>query len=235
MAGENALKSKEVSTMIKQGFISDSTLSFSPSRTLSMVHSPSSSPSKTLSSPPPPPFSSTQTLNQNPNRPPPSQTLYEMMSEEQHRESKLSDDQRRKFQDRVSKLLDEAPFRDSNWGGPGDVRLTVVARDGFRVSMDVHKSVLTEKSRFFAEKLQCDRGVSHSVEISDCDDVEVYVETVLLMYYEDLKRRLIGEGVSKVLSLLKVCMIHPIPFVIWTLTLELYAYCYFRVNKWINY
>ncbi|KAI9081880.1 hypothetical protein K1719_036142 [Acacia pycnantha] len=206
MAGENALKSRDVSAMIKQGFISDPTLSFSPSRTIPTVYSPSSSPSKTFSSPPPPfPASpQSQTLTQIQTRPGQSQTLYEMMSEEQNRESKLPDDKRRKLQDRVSKLLDEAPFRDPNWGGPGDVRLTVVARDGFKASMDVHKSVLTEKSRFFAEKLRCDRGVSHSVEISDCDDVEVYVETVVLMYLEDLKRRLMGEGVSKVLSLLKV-------------------------------
>ncbi|GMN24466.1 hypothetical protein TIFTF001_000581 [Ficus carica] len=70
--------------------------------------------------------------------------------------------------------------------------------------MDVHKSVLSSKSRFFAEKLRLERGISHSVEISDCDDVEVYVETVVLMYSEDLKKRLIGEEVSKVLGLLKV-------------------------------
>lgn len=81
----------------------------------------------------------------------------------------------------------------------------MVAKDGFRVSMDVHKSVLASKSRFFAEKLRKDRGVSHCVEISDCDDVEVYVESVVLMYCEDLKKRLMGEEVSRVLGLLKVC------------------------------
>lgn len=84
----------------------------------------------------------------------------------------------------------------------------MVAKDGFRVSMDVHKSVLGSKSRFFAEKLRKDRGVSHCVEISDCDDVEVYVETVVLMYCENLKKRLIGEEVSRVLGLLKVCALH---------------------------
>lgn len=86
------------------------------------------------------------------------------------------------------------------------MKLTVVARDGFKVSMDVHKTVLADKSRFFAEKLRRESGISHSVEISDCDDVEVYVEAVVLMYCEDLKRRfrLMGDGVSKVLSLLKV-------------------------------
>lgn len=202
MAAENALKSKEVSAMIKQGFISDQSLSFSPSRSISKLHSPNSSPSsKTLSSPPPPPFAaaSTQQLT----RPTQSQSLYEMMSDEQHRDSKLSD---RRVHEKVHKLLENAPFRNPNWGGlvSGDVRLTVVAKDGFRVSMDVHKSVLGSKSRFFAEKLRKDRGVSHCVEISDCDDVEVYVETVVLMYCENLKKRLMGEEVSRVLGLLKV-------------------------------
>lgn len=146
------------------------------------------------------------------------------MSEEQHRESKLSDDKRLKARDRVSKLLAEAPFRNS----AGDVRLAVVGRDGFRVSMDVHKSVLAEKSRFFAEKLGGDRGVVHSVEISDCDDVEVYVEAVVLMYYEDLKKRLVGEEVSKVLGLLKVqflfrCFISFLNWKCWFLFLFLMA------------
>ncbi|XP_061361840.1 BTB/POZ domain-containing protein At5g60050 [Gastrolobium bilobum] len=194
MGRENALKSREVSAMIKQGFIADPTLttfSFSPSRTFSSPpFSPSSTrPSQTHS------HTHTQTQTQ-------TQTLFDMMSEEHTRESKFSDDKRRKMQDRVLKLLDEEPFR----GGGGDVKLTVVSRDGFKVSMDVHKRVLADKSRFFAEKLRCESGLSHSVEISDCDDVEVYVEAVVLMHSEDLKRRLrlMGEGVSKVLSLLKV-------------------------------
>lgn len=107
MAAENALKSKEVSAMIKQGFISDQSLSFSPSRSISKLHSPNSSPSsKTLSSPPPPPFAaaSTQQLT----RPTQSQSLYEMMSDEQHRDSKLSD---RRVHEKVHKLLENAPFR----------------------------------------------------------------------------------------------------------------------------
>lgn len=206
MAAENALKSREVSAMIRQGFISDPTLTFSPSRSITRVYSPSSSLSKTLSSPPPPFSPSTQT-HQGPTRQSQSQsqTLYAMMSEEQSRESKFSDDKRRKLQDRVWKLLDEAPFGNpKSEESPGDVKLTVVSKDGFRVSVDVHKSVLASKSRFFAEKLHHDRGVSHSVEISDCDDVEIYVETVVLMYSDDLRKRLMGEEVSKVLGLLKV-------------------------------
>ncbi|CAJ1951515.1 unnamed protein product [Sphenostylis stenocarpa] len=44
------------------------------------------------------------------------------------------------------------------------------------------KSVLDDKRWFFAEKLRCYRVVSHSVEISDCDDVKVYVKDVILMH-----------------------------------------------------
>ncbi|KAJ0043422.1 hypothetical protein Pint_18130 [Pistacia integerrima] len=91
--------------------------------------------------------------------------------------------------------------------GPGDVRLTVVGKDGFRVCVDVHKKILAEKSRFFAEKLaRKDKEnieILHTVEISECDDMEVYVETVVLMYCEDLKKGLLGEDLDRVLALLK--------------------------------
>lgn len=121
-----------------------------------------------------------------------------MMSEEQTRESKHSlFESRHKAHERVSKVLADAPFP-----RVGDVRLTIAARDGFKVSMDVHRRVLIGRSRFFAEKLKSNG--SHSVEILDCDDVEVYVETLVLMYCEDLKKKLIGEDVSKVLGLLKI-------------------------------
>lgn len=108
------------------------------------------------------------------------------------------------MQDRVNKLLQEANF------SGGDVKLTVVGKEGIRVSMDVKKSVLAEKSRFFEEKLRGSgngNGMVHSVEISDCDDVDVYVEAVVLMHSVDLKNRLrfmADAGVSKVLNLLKV-------------------------------
>ncbi|KAH7836795.1 hypothetical protein Vadar_005787 [Vaccinium darrowii] len=132
-----------------------------------------------------------------------------MANDDQTRQSKHSLEARQ----RVSRVLETAPFRNpGNWGGFGDVKLSVSGRDGFRVSMDVHRRVLADRSRFFAAKLRRDGGgdggggggVSHLVEICDCDDVEVYVETVVLMYCDDLKNRLVGEEVSKVLGLLKV-------------------------------
>lgn len=130
-----------------------------------------------------------------------------MMSEEQQRESKLLEDKKRKSQERVLKILDDAPFGDKNveFGGLRDVKVGISSRDGFKAVMDVHRSVLIERSRFFAEKLkQDDEGLLVSVEICDCDDVEVYVETIVLMYCDDLKMRLLRESVEKVLGLLKV-------------------------------
>ncbi|XP_043708981.1 BTB/POZ domain-containing protein At5g60050 [Telopea speciosissima] len=186
MAAENILKSREVSTMIKQGFIPDPSLCFAPSRIVSRV-SPSSSPSNPS---PPPAFS--DKLRSSP-------TLFEMMSE-----SKRTVDKRHELQKRVSKILAEAPFNNLNGESVGDVKLTITSKDGFSVSMNVHRRVLAGRSRFFAEKLGQDGDVSHSVEICDCDDVEIYVETVVMMYCDDLKKRLTNEEVRKVLGLLKV-------------------------------
>lgn len=202
MAADNnlgILRSREVSTMIRQGFIPDQALCFSPSRSTSArsshLYSPSSSP---------PNSSPVTTAHQSLTRP----TLFEMMSQEQQNQDSTA-----QLRSKVSKILSNAPFNNSiasggRWGTnnrSGDVRLTIVSTDGFRISMDVHRQVLSEKSRYFAERLRLEKG-SHSVEveISECDDVEVYVETVVLMYTDDLKRKLAGEDVTKVLGLLKV-------------------------------
>ncbi|KAL3518290.1 hypothetical protein ACH5RR_020879 [Cinchona calisaya] len=186
-----------VSAMIKQGLISDPLLSPTPSQPPS-----SSRPAVSLS--PPPSFTA---ASPNSARSISSPTLFEMMSEEQARESKHSVQARLKLRDRVFKVLADAPFRnhDDDNLGSGDVRLTVTAIDGFRVSMEVHRRVLTGRSRFFAEKLRKNGAQMVSVEILECDDVEVYVEAVVLMYCEDVKKKLMGEEVSKVLELLKVC------------------------------
>lgn len=42
------------------------------------------------------------------------------------------------------------------------------------------------------------------MEILECDDVAVYVEAVVLMYSAELKSKLLGMEVSKILALLKV-------------------------------
>ncbi|CDY31013.1 BnaC04g24110D [Brassica napus] len=61
-------------------------------------------------------------------------------------------------------------------------KVTVEGKDRYRVTMDVHRKVLLERSRFFMEKMK----------------------TVVLMYYDDLKKKLVGENVIKRLALLKV-------------------------------
>ncbi|KAG7534897.1 BTB/POZ domain [Arabidopsis thaliana x Arabidopsis arenosa] len=186
------MASREVSTMIKQGFIADPSLSFSPSRITSPVKLSSASPPP----PPPPPPPPNVSTHSNP-------TLFDMMSDEHNRELP-----RRKSHARVAQILTE--FKNGVvYGhslGPGDVKLTVVGKDGYRVTMDVHRKVLSEKSRFFMEKMNSrrEKGVSHMVEISECDDLEIYVETVVLMYSDDLKKKLIGENIIKILALLKV-------------------------------
>lgn len=86
------------------------------------------------------------------------------------------------------------------------MRLTIRSRDGFSVSMDVHREVLIGRSRFFKEKLGRRSGAHHSVEICECDDVEVYLETLVLMYCGDPVKKMVGEGVGKILGLLKVCV-----------------------------
>lgn len=68
-------------------------------------------------------------------------------------------------------------------------------------------------SRFFAVKLpergskqqsQRPTGSPCIVEIADCDDVEVYIETLRLMYCRDLRKKLMKEDVPRVLGILKV-------------------------------
>ncbi|RZC57341.1 hypothetical protein C5167_004646 [Papaver somniferum] len=91
-----------------------------------------------------------------------------------------------------------------------DVKLTLSSKDGLTVAMNVHRQILVANSRFFADKLsdkwsKQQRSLPHIVEISDCDDVEVYIETLRLMYSsKDLKKKLMREDVSKVLGILKV-------------------------------
>nr|GEY87461.1 hypothetical protein [Tanacetum cinerariifolium] len=138
---------------------------------------------------------------------PPTTTLFEMMSSEEptpQNQQKPFDPSRARAEERVKRVLSRAPFMSP---GCGDVKLTCTARDGFSVSVNVHRDVLVSKSRFFQEKLG---GVRKSwcVEICECDDVEVYFECLVLMYSQDgqdFRNNIVGEGVDKILGLLKVC------------------------------
>ncbi|GFY93914.1 hypothetical protein Acr_09g0003600 [Actinidia rufa] len=92
------------------------------------------------------------------------------------------------------------------FGEPGtsDLNVVLLGKQGFAVRLSVHKSVLVENSSFFAEKLWEPLPGSPHLEIDDCEDVEIYVETVGLMYCKELKQQLTKKNVSRVLSILKV-------------------------------
>jgi hypothetical protein len=88
--------------------------------------------------------------------------------------------------------------------GTSDLRVVLIGKQGFSVKLSVHKSVLVDNSSFFAEKLSVELPSLPCLEIDDCDDVEIYVETVGLMYCKELKQRLIKQSVARVLRILKI-------------------------------
>lgn len=111
---------------------------------------------------------------------------------------------------RISDILAiRSPGNQFNDPSSSDIKLTLSSKDGITISMNVHKQILVAHSQFFAGRLS-DRGTKQQryppyiVEIADCDDVEVYIETLRLMYCKDLKRRLMKEDVSRVLGILKI-------------------------------
>ncbi|KAF5730017.1 hypothetical protein HS088_TW20G00387 [Tripterygium wilfordii] len=107
-------------------------------------------------------------------------------------------------------LVTRSPGNQFNDASSGDVKLTLSSKDGISVSMNVHRQILVAHSSFFAMKLsdrwaKQQRGsLPYVVEIADCDDVEVYIETLRLMYCRDLRRKLMKEDVSRVLGILTV-------------------------------
>ena len=92
------------------------------------------------------------------------------------------------------------------FGEPGtsDMKVILLGKQGFCVKLSVHRSVLVEYSSFFADKLSEQQPGLSCLEIDDCEDVEIYVETVGLMYCKDMKQRLIKQSVARVLRILKV-------------------------------
>ncbi|KAK8603733.1 hypothetical protein V6N13_096205 [Hibiscus sabdariffa] len=114
---------------------------------------------------------------------------------------------------RISYLLStRSPGNQFNEPGSSDIKLTLSSKDGLSVSLNVHRQILVAHSRFFAVRLS-DRWTMQQrngsagpyiVEIADCDDVEVYIETLRLMYCKDLRKKLMREDVSKVLGILKI-------------------------------
>lgn len=92
------------------------------------------------------------------------------------------------------------------FGEPGtsDMKVVLLGKQGFCVKLSVHKKVLVENSSYFADKLSGEESDLSCLEIDDCDDVEIYVETVGLMYCKEMKQRLIKQSVSRVLRIIKV-------------------------------
>ncbi|CAH9102183.1 unnamed protein product [Cuscuta epithymum] len=90
--------------------------------------------------------------------------------------------------------------------GSSDVRVVLIGKQGLAVKLNVHRDILAENSMFFASKIMSGQEPVHPcvIEVDDCDDVEIYVETVGLMYCSDLRQRLIKQSVSRVLRILKV-------------------------------
>ncbi|WOK97069.1 BTB/POZ domain-containing protein [Canna indica] len=84
-----------------------------------------------------------------------------------------------------------------------DLKVILFGKEGICVRMNTHWSILAENSSFFADKLS-KQSPSPCVEVADCEDVEIYVETIGLMYCKELKHRLIKQSVSRVLRILKV-------------------------------
>ncbi|EYU40075.1 hypothetical protein ABFS82_05G105400 [Erythranthe guttata] len=115
------------------------------------------------------------------------------------------------MQQRLTDILaSRSPGNQFNEAASSDVKLTLSSKDGVSISISVHREILVVHSRFFAQtfnekwvKQQRNLG-PHIVEIADCDDIEVYIETLRLMYCKDLRKKLMKEDVSRVLGILKV-------------------------------
>ncbi|KAJ1287617.1 hypothetical protein BS78_02G024000 [Paspalum vaginatum] len=82
--------------------------------------------------------------------------------------------------------------------GTSDLKVVLYGKEGVAVKMIVHKNILSENSTFFADRISRQSPVS-CIEVPDCEDVEIYVETVGLMYCKDVK-----QNVPRVLRILKV-------------------------------
>lgn len=92
------------------------------------------------------------------------------------------------------------------FGEPGtsDLKVILLGKQGVAVKLVVHRSVLVEHSSFFASRISEQQPVFPCLEIDNCEDAEMYVETIGLMYCREPKQRLIQLSVSRVLGILKV-------------------------------
>jgi hypothetical protein len=106
-----------------------------------------------------------------------------------------------------------SPGNQFNDPSTSDLQLTLNNREGYSMTVNVHRHVLVTHSRFFAAKLserwskqQQQQWLLNTnlIEITDVEDVEIYLITLRLMYCQDVKRSLMKENVPRVLDILKV-------------------------------
>ncbi|KAI8030904.1 BTB/POZ domain-containing protein [Camellia lanceoleosa] len=112
---------------------------------------------------------------------------------------------------RLSEILgSRSPGSQFNDPNSSDVKLTLSSKDRLTVSLNVHRQILVAHSRFFMVNLsdrwpkQQQTSNPYIVEIADCDDIEVYIEALSLIYCTDLRKKLMKEDVTRVLGILKV-------------------------------
>lgn len=148
-----------------------------------------------------------------------SPTLFEMMASEPDAHPTttppppqiLVPDRQTLTMERISYMLGRgSPGNQFNDLASTDINLTLTSKDGVTVSVNVHRQILVAHSRFFAVKLsdrwakQQRSPLPYIVEIADCDDVVIYMETLRLMYCNDIRKKLMRDDVSRVLGILKV-------------------------------
>ena len=91
----------------------------------------------------------------------------------------------------------------SNSNGDGNKDMfSSTKRDIVSVSVYVHAHIISSYSPVLSAQLAS--AGNNIVQISDCEDVEAYVETLRLMYCKNMRKKLLRESVSRVLCILKV-------------------------------
>ncbi|MED6138390.1 hypothetical protein PIB30_073868 [Stylosanthes scabra] len=89
--------------------------------------------------------------------------------------------------------------------GTCDMKFVLLGKQGFCVKLSVHKELSREKSSFSAEKFFELGEISSCLQLEDREDVEIYLETFVLMYFKEMKQRLMKQHVSCILRILKYC------------------------------
>ncbi|CAL9194795.1 unnamed protein product [Musa hybrid cultivar] len=92
-----------------------------------------------------------------------------------------------------------------------DLRLCLRGKDGRCLVLELDSAVLCESSAFFAARvMDSTRKVSDAdcqkIEVSGVEDVDVFKETIELMYEKDASRWLMKAGVSRAIGVLEVCL-----------------------------